>query len=105
MKKIFFAFAVALIMAIGTYSLVNTENVSVLITLENVEALARGENPDSKEYEMNVRVKVECCNAWIMTGVDANGVPLYTCTDKEMRDAIVCGKTYNESTCTPEMPC
>ena len=102
MKKVFLLLtATEIMLAVGVYSLVDTKNVVGLMTLSEVEALARSEGESGGRAPREI--KVQCCVEWEYDYTDAQGVDHLRCKRMEEKSGYDC--TGGSSTCTPSWPC
>ena len=104
MKKnyLLLAFA-AIMMSIGAYSLINTKNVSALMSLKGVEALAGNESDGSENRYAPSRYQAECCDAWELVYTDSQGIPHYHCVRVVLKDCVKC--VVGNTSCSVSSPC
>ena len=89
MKKVFLLLtATAIMLAVGVYSLVDTKNVVGLMTLSEVEALARSEGESGGRAPREI--KVQCCVEWEYDYTDAQGVDHLRCKRMEEKSGYDC---------------
>ena len=98
MKKNYLLLAVtAIMMSVGAYSLVDTKEASVLMSLKDQESDG-GEGRYSPYY-----ISVDCCTKWEFDYTDSQGASHYRCVSWIQKTSVVC-VAGNES-CTAYSPC
>lgn len=104
MKKNYLLLAVtAIMMSVGAYSLVDTKEASVLMSLKEVEALADQESDGGEGRYSPYYISVDCCMKWEFDYTDSQGASHYRCVSWIQKTSVVC-VAGNES-CTAYSPC